>query len=60
LFTPSAGYFGQGAQAMISKELLMRMSFQAEGSGAWQPAYVRLGPGHKSRQPLLVFKIDLN
>jgi GT2 family glycosyltransferase len=60
LFTPSAGYFGTGSQAMISKELLMRMSFQAEGSGAWHPAYVRLGPGHKTRQPLQVFKLDLN
>jgi hypothetical protein len=60
LFTPSAGYFGTGSQAMISKELLMRMSFQAEGSGAWQPAYVRLGPGHKTRQTLQVFKLDLN
>jgi GT2 family glycosyltransferase len=60
LFTPSAGCFGKGAQAMISKELLMRMSFQAEGSGAWQPAYVRLGPGHKTRQTLQVFKLDLN
>jgi hypothetical protein len=60
LFTPSAGYFGTGSQAMISKELLMRMSFQAEGSGAWHPAYVRLGPGHKTRQTLQVFKLDLN
>jgi GT2 family glycosyltransferase len=60
LFTPAAGQLGVGSQASVSKELLHRMSFAAEGSKKLNAVYVRLGPAAKTLGALQIFKIDLN